>query len=56
MSLLVFLPGNILGKDLALRNPVSLGCVTVLCLEASSYPPQCLQSNSSRPYTSPFTA
>lgn len=25
MSILVFLPGNILGKDLALRNPVSPG-------------------------------
>lgn len=24
MSILVFLPGNLLGKDLALRNPVSL--------------------------------
>ena len=27
MSILVFLPGNILGKDLALQNPVSLGWV-----------------------------
>lgn len=33
MSVLVFLPGNILGKDLALKDPVSSGWVTVLCLE-----------------------
>lgn len=33
MSILVFLPGNILGKDLALRNPVSLGWVTAPHLE-----------------------
>lgn len=33
MSILVFLPGNILGKDLALQNPVSLGWVTARHLE-----------------------
>ena len=33
MSILVFLPGNILGKELALQNPVSLGWVTALHLE-----------------------
>lgn len=36
MSILVFLPGNILGKDLALRSRVSLGWVTALCLEVPS--------------------
>lgn len=33
MSILVFLPGNILGKDLALRDPISSDWVTVLHLE-----------------------
>ena len=35
MSILVFLPGNILGKDLALRDPVSSGWVTILHPEGS---------------------
>lgn len=30
MSVLVFLPGNILGKDLTLKDPASSGWVTVL--------------------------
>lgn len=36
MSILVFLPGNILGKYSALRNPTSLFCVTALHLEATT--------------------
>lgn len=33
MSVLVFLPGNILGKDSALRNPIPADWVTALHLE-----------------------
>ncbi|EPQ12426.1 Transmembrane 6 superfamily member 2 [Myotis brandtii] len=51
MSILVFLPGNILGKYLALRNPTSLIWVTALHLEAttgSSIPSQRLEEGRTR--------
>jgi len=35
MSILVFLPGNLLGKDWTLKDPVSSGWVTVLRLKGS---------------------